>query len=175
MAIHVPNLQFCAPRERPAHISAAAANTATATDTNAINAALTEAAAAAIPDAAVFASAAPQAVSTSLKPRKRPREIGQITPTRQKTQPSSGTNIPSSASVARQATEKNVLKLNKVNLIGVYGSSSSRRALVRMPNGRYKKVQVGDRLDGGKVAAISTGELHYVKRGRNVVLRMPNS
>ena len=63
--------------------------------------------------------------------------------------------------------------LGKVNLIGVYGSSSDRRALVRLSNGKYVKVQVGDKLDGGQVAAISDDALRYVKRGKNVVLEVP--
>lgn len=78
--------------------------------------------------------------------------------------------IPSSASVARTATMKNALPLGRVNLIGVYGSSSSRRALVRMGNGRYVKVSVGDRLDGGKVLAISDSRLVYQKGSRQFAL-----
>jgi Tfp pilus assembly protein PilP len=81
--------------------------------------------------------------------------------------------IPSSASVAKQATVTNAISLNKVNLIGVYGKPSSRRALVRLANGRYKKVQVGDTVDGGRVAAIGESELRYVKGGRNLVLKLP--
>ena len=81
--------------------------------------------------------------------------------------------IPSKASVARSATVKNAINLRKVNLIGVYGKPSSRRALVRLSNGRYKKVSVGDRIDGGRVSAISNSELRYAKGGRNVVLKMP--
>jgi hypothetical protein len=84
-------------------------------------------------------------------------------------------SIPSSASVTKQATVKNAINLSKVNLIGVYGTPSSRRALVRMSNGRYKKVQVGDSIDGGKISAIGDNELRYVKSGRNVVLTMPKS
>ena len=34
-------------------------------------------------------------------------------------------------------------------------------------------VEVGDRLDGGRVAAITDSELRYVKGGRNVVLKIP--
>ncbi|MGY3436506.1 MULTISPECIES: hypothetical protein [unclassified Marinovum] len=82
-------------------------------------------------------------------------------------------SIPSGTSVAAAATEKNAINLRKVNLIGVYGKPSSRQALVRLANGRYKKVKVGDRIDGGRVSAISDGQLSYVKSGRNVVLRMP--
>ncbi|MBY6092783.1 hypothetical protein [Maritimibacter alkaliphilus] len=82
-------------------------------------------------------------------------------------------SIPSSASVTRQATLKNVMRLNQINLIGVYGQPSDRRALIRLSNGRYRKVQVGDSIDGGRVAAIGDSELRYVKRGRDVILRMP--
>ena len=81
--------------------------------------------------------------------------------------------IPSSASVARQATIKNAISLRKVNLIGVYGKPSSRRALVRLGNGRYRKVEVGDRIDGGQVSAIGDAELRYQKSGRAIVLKMP--
>jgi hypothetical protein len=81
--------------------------------------------------------------------------------------------IPTSASVARQATVSNALNLGEVNLIGVFGTSSDRGALVRLANGRVMRVQVGDRVDGGRVAAIGDRELRYVKGGRNIVLEMP--
>ena len=81
--------------------------------------------------------------------------------------------IPSTASVARQATIDNAINLRQLNLIGVYGSPANRRALVRLPSGRYKKVKVGDRIDGGNVIAIGDSELRYQKRGRNVTLKMP--
>ncbi|WP_425044087.1 hypothetical protein [Primorskyibacter sp. S87] len=81
---------------------------------------------------------------------------------------------PSSASVARQATIKNSINLQKVNLIGVYGTPSNRRALVRLPSGRYKKVKVGDRIEGGRVVAIGDSELRYQKSGRNLTLKIPN-
>lgn len=82
-------------------------------------------------------------------------------------------SIPSRASVTKRATERNAINLSKVNLIGVYGSPSDRRALVRLKSGRYVKVEVGDRVDGGRVAAIGNDELRYVKRGRNITLKMP--
>jgi hypothetical protein len=83
--------------------------------------------------------------------------------------------IPSRTSVAKSATVKNAINLSRVNLIGVYGKPSSRRALVRLSSGRYKKVKVGDRVDGGRVSAIGEGQLIYTKSGRNVTLRMPKS
>ncbi len=81
--------------------------------------------------------------------------------------------IPSSASVARQATIDNAINLRKLNLIGVYGTPANRRALVRLPSGRYKKLKVGDRIDGGNVVAIGDSELRYQKRGKNITLKMP--
>ncbi|RKF14851.1 hypothetical protein D6850_08245 [Roseovarius spongiae] len=133
------------------------------------------------PDPALFEDATPQAVSASLTPNQRPTNFAAIV---KRTQDSMAAepvaaaqvlapSIPSSTSVAREATTRNAIKLRDVNLIGVYGSSKSRRALVRLPNGRYKKVKVGDALDGGKVAAIGDSELRYIKRGRNVTLRIP--
>jgi hypothetical protein len=82
--------------------------------------------------------------------------------------------IPSSASVARQATLDNAINLRRINLIGVYGTAANRRALVRLPSGRYQKVKVGDRLDGGRIVAIGDSELRYQKSGRNTTLKIPS-
>jgi len=82
-------------------------------------------------------------------------------------------SIPSTASVARAATLENAINLNRINLIGIYGTPENRRALVRLANGKYEKVQVGDRLDGGRVSAIGDEELRYRKGSRDVLLKMP--
>lgn len=116
---------------------------------------------AAKPAPAVKAAPAPKATASA-----DPEEIDEPEPT------SAAPKIPTSASVAKQATIRNALDLSEINLIGVYGSSSNRRALVRLSNGRYLRVQVGDRLDGGKVSAIGESQLSYVKGGRTVVLKM---
>lgn len=88
---------------------------------------------------------------------------------------SAAPSAPTGASVAKQATFKNEINLSKVNLIGVYGTSSDRYAWVRQANGRLVKVVVGDRVDGGRVAAISDRELRYVKNGTTHTLQMPKS
>ncbi|MEM6595348.1 MAG: hypothetical protein AAF672_11190 [Pseudomonadota bacterium] len=80
---------------------------------------------------------------------------------------------PVSRTVARAATETNAIALGRVSLVGIFGTSANRRALVRMPNGRFVKVSVGDRVDGGRVAAIGASSLQYVKGGRNLTLNMP--
>lgn len=75
--------------------------------------------------------------------------------------------------VAKKATFVNALNLSKTSLIGVYGTPSKRYALVRLSTGRYKKVKVGDSVDGGRVAAISQSELTYQKGSRTYTLSMP--
>jgi type IV pilus biogenesis protein PilP len=128
------------------------------------------------------------ATARSARPDTRPRNFARIVNRAQQAAPRAETrvaaaaqvaprtvapSIPSSASVSRSATVKNAINLRRVNLIGVYGKPSGRRALIRLSNGRYEKVKVGDRLDGGRVSAISNSELRYTKGGRNVVLQMP--
>ncbi|MEP2920083.1 MAG: hypothetical protein ABJP06_05105 [Sulfitobacter sp.] len=147
-----------------------------------------------VPQATQAAVAAPAlqnatrlAAARSLRPDTRPRNFARIVKRAQRAKPAEtrvasaasvaprtvSPSLPSQASVTRSATVKNAINLRKVNLIGVYGKPASRRALVRLSNGRYQKVKVGDRIDGGRVAAIDASELRYVKSGRNVVLRMP--
>jgi hypothetical protein len=130
----------------------------------------------------------PQAVTASVRPDGRPKNFARVVKrAKAKQSTDQGTRvasvapkvvvpkIPSSASVAKSATVKNAINLRNVNLIGVYGKPSSRRALVRLSNGRYQKVQVGDRIDGGRVSAIGDNELRYKKGSRNLTLKMPKS
>ncbi|WP_149589466.1 hypothetical protein [Tabrizicola flagellatus] len=84
-------------------------------------------------------------------------------------------SIPTKASVAKQATFVNAINLSKINLIGTYGTDSRRYALIRQSNGKYKKVKVGDKIDGGTVKAITETEVRYQKGGRLVSLKMPKA
>ncbi|MCR8546699.1 hypothetical protein M4578_02570 [Salipiger sp. P9] len=123
------------------------------------------------------------AVATSLQPQTRPRNMDTIVQRadRETVQTASagpiriqpGPKVPQNANVAKEATVRNQINLREMNLIGVFGKPSSRRALVRLSNGRLQNVKVGDRLDGGRVAAIGESELQLTKGGRNIVLRMP--
>ncbi|MEM1238155.1 MAG: hypothetical protein AAGI10_14395, partial [Pseudomonadota bacterium] len=134
-----------------------------------------------VPDA----PASQLAVANSLRPNGRPRNAEQIIANTRASQPSTvavaapvaprvtSPTAPTRASVARAATTSNAIRLRRVNLIGVYGKPASRSALVRLANGRFVKVQVGDKMDGGTVAAISESALRYVKRGRNITLEIP--
>ena len=144
----------------------------------------------AIPEVAEnpLATATRLAVAASARPDPRPRNFARTVERARKqqaTEPPAATQvaavaprtvtpkIPSSASVAKEATVRNALNLGRVNLIGVTGKPSSRRALVRLANGRMKPVKVGDRIDGGRVTAIGDSELRYQKGNRSLVLKMP--
>ncbi|WP_295509415.1 hypothetical protein [uncultured Sulfitobacter sp.] len=141
------------------------------------------------PAGPVLNNATPYAVQASVRPDTRPRNFARIVKRAERATPEPtqvastaavaprtvAPSLPSKASVATQATVKNAIKLRDINLIGVYGKPSSRRALIRLSNGRYQKVAVGDRLDGGRVSAIGENELRYTRRGRDVVLKMPRS
>ncbi|MDB4197621.1 hypothetical protein N9777_04980 [Ascidiaceihabitans sp.] len=129
-----------------------------------------------------------QVVTASVRPDGRPKNFARIVKRAKANQSTDqGTRVASvapkivvpknssSASVAKSATVKNAINLRNVNLIGVYGKPSSRRALVRLSNGRYQTVQVGDRIDGGRVSAIGDNELRYKKGSRNLTLKMPKS
>lgn len=141
-------------------------------------------------EAEVEEEATALAVATSRRPGMRPKDFAATVTAAQPAAAAASTaaidqvaavaprtvkpKIPSTASVARQATLNNAINLRQVNLIGVFGTPSNRRALVRLPSGRYKKVRVGDKIDGGQISAIGDSELRYQKGGRNLVLKIPS-
>ena len=76
-------------------------------------------------------------------------------------------------SIVKLATTKNAINQRKLNLLSIYSRGSEKRAIILFPTGQTKLVKVGDRLDGGRVAAIATSEIRYLKGGNNLVLRIP--
>ncbi len=140
-----------------------------------------------------LANATASAVPTARRPDVRPRNFDRVVAqTRARVapaapvasapasapQPVSGATVapdgPVPGSVARAATLDGAINLRDINLIGVYGKPGARRALVRLDNGRYLRVGIGDTLDGGRVSAIGDDVLNYVKRGRTLVLQIPD-
>ena len=76
-------------------------------------------------------------------------------------------------SIVKLATQKNAINKRKLNVLSIYSRGSEKRAIVLFPTGQTKLVRVGDRLDGGRVAAIGTTEIRYIKGGNNLVLKIP--
>lgn len=190
VALADPALASKRPRIRPADLVAAivaAAPEPAATDITEVMAAIAEA----VPES-LFVSPSAQAVAVSSRPDTRPRNFALVvarardlearqTARTTVTQPdASVSNAPARSSgntansVAQAATLENAIRLRDVNLIGVYGRPNNRRALVRLRNGRYVKVEIGSSLDGGRVTAIGDSALNYVKRGRTIALELPS-
>ena len=111
-------------------------------------------------------------------PRLRPTNIGEIIYNTERASIAAQTTTavaPSNATVGNRATEEDAISLRGINLIGIYGEAGDRRALVRLQSGRYTKIEVGDRLNGGRVSAIDSDRVLYVRNGQTVVLRMPSN
>ena len=76
-------------------------------------------------------------------------------------------------SIVKLANQKNAINKRKLNVLSIYSRGSEKRAIVLFPTGQTKLVKVGDRLDGGRVAAIGATEIRYIKGGNNLVLKIP--
>ncbi len=82
-------------------------------------------------------------------------------------------NAATKKSIVKIANQKNVINKHKLNVLSIYSRGSEKRAIVLFPTGQTKLVKVGDTLDGGRVAAIGTNEIRYIKGGNNLVLKIP--
>lgn len=125
-----------------------------------------------------------QAVADTARPPARPRSLSK-TVKRAKanvktasltSSPAAGTSrasSPSPVNIQKEATENARFNKRRISLVGVYGTPAKRRALVRMPSGRYLKVEQGQKFSGWKVSAIGESTVRITKGSRNQVLRMP--
>jgi hypothetical protein len=73
------------------------------------------------------------------------------------------------ATVRAAATDRG-LPLDKTALIGILNLDSGRKALLRMPDGRYRSVVVGDVLDGWRVSAIGVDAMRVTRSGQDLTL-----
>ncbi|MCY4446883.1 MAG: hypothetical protein OXC02_10555 [Rhodobacteraceae bacterium] len=74
--------------------------------------------------------------------------------------------------VIRYAYENDALDLKQVNLIGVFGNSDNRQALILHPKGSTQKLKVGDKFNGGKVIQIGKDEVIYIRGNKNYKIGM---
>lgn len=136
---------------------------------------------AAIADAVTAANAG--VLTASLRPELRPADVPTRSAAAQTASASTAGVVSAPATtrpsgpvpggVAANATEENVIPLRQMSLLGVAGSSSDRRALIRLRNGNVITVRVGDSLDGGQVTSISSDAVNYIKRGTTYGIEMP--
>lgn len=109
---------------------------------------------------------------TSPRPTKRP-----VLPARSR-ELTSVTTLPGIAgttqrSIWEAATEQG-LPLDQTALIGILNLDTGRKALLRLPNGRYRSVVVGDELDGWRVSVIGTDAMRVTRAGQDQTLLLVN-
>lgn len=75
------------------------------------------------------------------------------------------------AGVAQLATQ--TVHLERLALLGVFGTQSAPAALVRKASGATQRVSVGDALAGGTVTAIGADRLVLSRMTGQKVLRLP--
>lgn len=83
-----------------------------------------------------------------------------------------------SASKTSKSTKKergpsSTFKKSALSLVGVYGTSATRRALMRTSSGRYVKVKQGQRVGGWRISAIGESSIKITKGSRAKTLRLP--
>jgi hypothetical protein len=90
-------------------------------------------------------------------------------------QPRSATVVALAAPTATSRAAREIVGLSArdMSLLGVFGSPSQKRALIRLPNGSVRKVRAGDRIDGGRVLAVGSDSVRLSDRGRETILRLP--
>ena len=81
--------------------------------------------------------------------------------------------LPTSASVARAATIKNALPFGRMALIGVFGSSRNRHAIVRLRSGNFVKVGNGESIEGYQITGMSDNAIRLRRGGRETLLVIP--
>ncbi|WP_340107907.1 hypothetical protein [Pikeienuella sp. HZG-20] len=77
---------------------------------------------------------------------------------------------PRAPGVAGAATLKDVIPLDDMNLLGVFGEEGARRALVRLPSGKMLRVSSGTVVDGWLVGRIDATSMRITRSGEARVL-----
>lgn len=73
------------------------------------------------------------------------------------------------------ATQRGKLQRNAIAVLGVFGPQDKLQALVRLSNGRVKKVKSGERIASGQIVAIDKDGLVLRQSGQNRRIDIPGS
>ena len=83
-------------------------------------------------------------------------------------------SIPKRSSIVGNSTLKNIIELNRTNLIGVFGKRNGRIALIRLSSGSMIRVGVGQKFgEGWHVISIDLDKIHISNGKRQETLRIP--
>ncbi|MBP7242740.1 type II secretion system protein N [Amaricoccus sp.] len=73
-----------------------------------------------------------------------------------------------------QRREEASVSRSQLALVGVFGGSGGKHALIQLPNGETERVKPGDTIRGVQVVAIASDSVQVRSRGRDSVLRLPD-
>ena len=83
-------------------------------------------------------------------------------------------SIPKRSSIVGNSTQKNLIELNRTNLIGVFGKRTGRIDLIRLSSGNTVKVKAGQEFgDGWRVMSIDVDKIHVTNGSGQETLRIP--
>ncbi|MCY4462940.1 MAG: hypothetical protein OXC26_21475 [Albidovulum sp.] len=108
----------------------------------------------------------------SVRPLQRPPGLGvPVASNRSQSKPATREAL---ETVRNHATERNALKTDNVNLIGVFGANDDKRALIRFKNGSIRRVKVNSKILGGRVVSIDDSTVRISRSGRIYFLKLDN-
>ncbi|QIK39410.1 hypothetical protein G8E03_00750 [Pontibrevibacter nitratireducens] len=131
-----------------------------------------------LPDTDAPIDVVSEPASDILRPRPRPegfgREIRSIV-TQQQIQRVQEENesTPATATVRNAASDDDRISLDRITLIGVFGTEETRRALLRMPNGDFQPIARGTLVDGWRVLTIDRDTVRIGRNSEVLILEMP--
>lgn len=114
-------------------------------------------------------SSGPGAVAAAPSARKRPKSIAPRpkavarNTSSAKTVRAPSRGKPTGRGLANAATLKGAITLDQTSLLGVFGTSKNRRALIRLADGRMKRVGAGEVIDGWVVSRIQATSMRMTR------------
>ena len=111
------------------------------------------------------------AVASAPPPRLRPSSIKPrptaLAATGAKTVRAPSRGRPAGPGVSNAATLRQVMELGETSLLGVFGKSDSRKALIRFPDGKVVRVGAGQVIDGWVVNSIGATSMKLSRGGES--------
>lgn len=83
------------------------------------------------------------------------------------------TSTPTPLNVAKLATQSGKLPGRGLVLLGLFGTSTAPKALIRLTSGRTQTIVPGDRISGREVSAIDETSVILSRKGTTYRLTLP--
>ena len=107
-------------------------------------------------------AAAPSALTRPKSIKPRPKAVARNTSSA-KTVRAPSRGKPTGRGLANAATLRDAIALDKTSLLGVFGTKDNRRALLRMADGRMKRVSQGEVIDGWVISRIQATSMRMTR------------